>query len=212
MISSSNGKDKKRKDDELMIPEEIPSPNEVALGLSSLFEKLQLEEYISKRLEDKKVDSPQNTQPIISDAFHKQERDRFTFGNDSPRIFEDEIAAPRFEKSSSVMGSMLIDQNPVEEKDIPMLRAYSESALNNPEPPLNSGGFSLSKPGLVRTPLKSMDRIQEDTFGRKGSVTRAFSQLSMKSSDKKLRFEPDESDKDIFIAAEHIAKALEGQL
>ena len=57
-----------------------------------------------------------------------------------------------------------------------------------------------------------MDRIQEDTFGRKGSVTRAFSQLGMKSSEKKSYMEQEESDNEISIAARNVMKALDGQL
>lgn len=196
----------------MMIPEEIPSPTFVAQALSSLFDKLHLEEYIARALDQSKIDSPQATQPIVSDIFHRLDKDKFTFGNDSPRNFDDDIAAPRFEKSSSVVGSMVVDSYPFEDRDIPMLRAYSESASNHPEPPVTSGGFSLSKPGMVRTPIKSMDRIQEDTFGRKGSVTRAFSQLGMKSSEKKSYMEQEESDNEISIAARNVMKALDGQL
>lgn len=163
-------------------------------------------------LREDQVESPNHMEPIVSDPLTRFDKDRFTFGEQSPKVFEAEIAAPRLEKSTSMIGDMLLEKQPSEEKDIPLLRAVSESAMLSSEPPTTIGGFHVSKPGMIKTPIKSFEKRSEETFGRKDSITRAFNQFHMKSSEKKLGFPSEDHDKDIEMAAKNLERALEGQL
>lgn len=189
----------------------IPSLDDMSRDLRSLVDRIKLKDYLEKMMrKDKEVSS--NIEPIVSDAVNRFERDKLTFGEQSPRLIETDIAAPRLEKSMSMLGEPILDRQPSEEKDIPLLRAFSESTKNAAELPIATGGFSLTKPGVVKTPIKGFEKRNEESFGRKDSITRAFNQFHMKSSEKKFPKAFDEHDNEIELAAKNLERALEGQL
>lgn len=188
----------------------LPSIDDMSRDLRRVVDRVKLKEYLEKMMrKDKEVTS--NIEPIVSDAVNRFDRDKMTFGEQSPRVIETEIAAPRLEKSMSMIGEPTLEKHASEEKDIPLLRAFSETK-NAAELPVATGGFSLTKPGVVKTPIKAFEKKNEDSFGRKDSITRAFNHFHMKSSEKKFPKPFDEHDNDIEMAAKNLERALEGQL
>jgi hypothetical protein len=189
---------------------DVPPIDDFVRDLRTLVERAHFGEFIEKVLK-KEQDTSAQLEPIVSDVVNRFERDRLTFGEQSPGL-EDEIAAPRLEKSSSMIGDLLLERQQSEEKDIPLLRAVSENPMKSNDVLQTKGGFSLSKPGMAKTPIKATELGNEDSFGRKDSITRVFNHFHMKSSEKKFPKPFDDHDRDIEQAAKNLERALEGQL
>jgi hypothetical protein len=189
----------------------MPTIDDLTRDLKALLERAKLTDYMERMLR-KDREGLAHLEPIVSDALNRFERDRLTFGEQSPRLVEAHIPAPRLEKSTSLIGDLNLDKHPSEEKDIPLLRAFSENAMNSAEVPITTGGFMLAKPGMAKTPIKTFEKPSEETFGRKDSITRVFNHFHLKSSEKKFPRPFEDHDKDIETAAKNLEKALEGQL
>lgn len=188
----------------------LPSASVIETQLRDLLENARLKDFIAKMLEESKIDAFDRVRLQTTDTILRAEKDRLTFGEQSPKENGEGILAPRFEKTQSMLAGHIDDVHDTEAKDIPFLRAVSESAKTNIEIPQNCGGFSLTKPGVMRTPLKSSDKLQEETFGRKDSLSQVVKKLNMRSAEKKQPTMVEKTAYDVPWAVDSIQKVLEG--
>ena len=131
---------------------DMPSSHTIRSEIKRLLNASNIENFFRKKLDNLKLYREVKTQesPGLRDGREDRQEykeDHLTFGQQSPdhQLRMDQFAAPHFEKSVS-MGVDARQFSPAEEKDIPLLRAFSEHATNGlAESFPHQGGFSLVK-------------------------------------------------------------------
>lgn len=183
----------------------LPSSDELSKSLWEVISKGKLQKYLCMVLEESKDTVVAETNKEVVRKDHTVGPDKFTFGQMSPRSKSDDIAAPIFEKTSSMKADLFSEHdNMVEDKDIPLLRAYSERRPENKNP--NSGGFSFTK----------FNSVGLAAFGKSEQLKLNFlesdSNIQSPQADREAHQNQPNEDIDITEVAKIIARQLNSQL